>query len=237
MLVLGACVAPSSAAAFCGPASRPIAEGGCRPLPACEPGRARDLETGACVSLRDVRRAAAAAGIDLPDDAVLACDEGDELVAAASPAGALRLACVEAARAAAPARADEGRPGAGPKAMVDLGAWLRAALGAPTDPAGACARLARSSLGALAASAETVFTVALRVPDNDVTQVTFGARWIVPPRDVEPAAAAAELERAIAPRIEALRALGGTATAAVSEAEAKCPAPRRAPPRATLVRP
>lgn len=229
------------------------ARAGCEPLDPCEAGRARDLATGACVPRRDVRAAAVAAGLarddgERDDEDRVACDAGEELVATgplalgtpdANAANGLRLACV-ARSAPVVAACPLGRVRLGATCvavrvggLVDAAAWLAAALGG-----GACARLARSplSLSAQPAGAAVAFTVALRIPDNDVTQATYAARWVEPPRGVDASEAAAALDAVIAPRIEVFRALGGTSRSAEADARLRCQL-RGVPPKIVVASP
>lgn len=171
---------------------------------------------GACLPARDVRALASASGILARDEDLVGCDTGFVLVAAGeASSGPTRLGCV---------RGEPTEPGpacpagslAGPKGTcvavyergrVDVVRWARAVLG--PDGAGApplvCEALARR-LGPVERDADAV--VSLVFPDNDVSLVRFSAT--------------AELEAALGPMIEALRAFGGIATQASVIARVRC---------------
>lgn len=238
-LVLGACVSARVAAAHCG-ASAIATESGCAARPPCERGRARDRRTGDCVATRDVRSIAMELGILVAEDEVLECAGERELAAASTGArgGPPSLGCV--ARSSSPARAcpagsildvggacvrlSEGG-GCGRDARIDVVRWLRAVIG-PDGGEGAsplCGALARGP-GALAPAtgqADPRFAVSLSFPDNDVTLVVAEVRALGGTGAVDPADTA-ELERAVAPMVEALRSLGGTAKQATIATTVHC---------------
>lgn len=213
-LVLGACLSARAAAAQCEPLAT-ATRSGCAPLPPCEPGRARDVLSGACLPRREVRALATSLGILVADDEIVGCPAGTELaaVAAGSAAQVPRLGCLDEAVAfptpaiACPAGslAVAGRRCArvSDGARVDVVRWLHAAIGAEGGQGTPllCAALARSP-GALGAPGRDVHvTVNLAFPNNDVSLVAADVHGV-----------SMELERTLAPMIVALRGLGGTAS-------------------------
>ena len=213
----GACVSPAIADATCG-ARRASTLAGCLPKPACEPGRARDLTSGECLAHRESRAIATSVGVLVEDDTVLAC-ENDGTLASGVADNAARLGClppeppllecppgaVALAAACVPIR-----PKNGP---IDVVTWSRAVLGDASSPL--CTAL-QDSPGALvvAASVENPVQLELSFPDNDITQVVVAAR--------SPGVAQGELDHAVAPLVEALRSLGGTANQAFVSLSVSC---------------
>lgn len=218
-LALGACVPPVLAARLCGPSARATLEG-CAPRPPCDRGRARDLASGECLAQRDVRTLAGAVGLLVAEDEALVCQDAELVtgVVAASPPGP-RLGCLPWP---AVSRAD--RWPVMTARGVDVAAWLRAAVGTDGGAAATplCEALQRSP-GALAAavSVEVRVEVSLAFPDNDVTQVVATVRGS--------GAETAELEAVVAPMVEALRNLGGTADQAAFGAAVHCRRTSRRP--------
>jgi len=214
---LGACVTQAVADGICGPGAV-ARDDGCRLRPSCEPGRARELTTGECLPRREARALALEQGIVVGEDDEVVCEEsgtgsgsgsGSVLVAAAETGASRRIGCLSPATSSA-------LPGfaPGPDGRVDVVRWLRTAVG--TDGgAGAdsfCSALARQP-GALATQSAVVrVEIALFFPDNDVSQAVARARVTAALAGVTPAEADRELERVMAPRAEALRSLGGTAS-------------------------
>lgn len=235
-LLLGACVPLSTAAAYCGPTAAPTADD-CVLRPACERGRARELGSGECLARREVRDLAASLGILVADDELLGCPAGDELAAVTADRDerALRLGCLPRV---APVMASHdcpagtlpprcapviGRGATGGRPEIDVARWVEAAIG-PDGGAGApplCSAWARapSFLGS-AAPTEARFAITLVFADNDVSLVVADVRAADPN-------AATELDRALHPIVEALRALGGTASQATVTTTVRCV--RRAP--------
>ncbi len=225
-LLLGACVSPAVASQACG-ASALATLDGCVPRAPCESGRARDLDTGECLPRRDTRAIATSAGILVAEDQIVACPTAAGQLTTgtveAQAAAGLRIGCLPRGAASAPAcpageLMDAGRCVSFVEAgKIDLVRWLHGAIGADGG-AGApplCRALAQSSgaLGTVGLS-EVRVEVALAFPDNDVTQVTAAIHgWGAGP---------AELERVLAPLIEALRSLGGTTSQASITAAVRC---------------
>lgn len=200
--VLGACVPLRIAAAFCGPTAQPTTTG-CAPRPRCDPGRARDLASGACMPRREVRAIAVGLGILVGDDELVGCPDGGLLVAD----GPSRLGCI-----AEPVFSGQNcAPGTLPAATagtckpifdgktVDVAEWSRAVTAGDSPPL--CVALTRGP-------APEQPALSLVFPDNDVSLVRVSAT--------------AELEAAVAPMLEALRSLGGTASQAAVSVRAVC---------------
>jgi hypothetical protein len=248
-LVLGACTSSRIADATCGAAAKPDGDR-CLPRAACERGRARDLRSGECLPAREVRAIAVAGGMLVADDERLTCPTGRELaVATGDPNGhSARLGCVpRPAPASGPAcpagaiassggacmRVYERAPSSGEGARVDVGQWLEAVVG-PDGGDGApplCGALARGAATLDPAAAPDLrLAVSLVFPDNDVSLVAFrGGDAGGAARGPSPAVTA-ELDRFLQPRIEALRALGGTASLASITTVVRCAQPRAAEP-------
>lgn len=224
-LLLGACVSPAIAAKACGAAALATLDG-CAPRPPCEPGRARDLETGECLPHRDTRAIATSLGLLVGEDELLSCPDGGQLATGAvedTPPGP-RIGCLPARlgrSVVCPVGELPGPSGpcqrVGDGARIDVVRWLHAAIG-PDGGAGApplCAALAQSP-GALANAGprEVRVQVAVVFPDNDVTQVSATVHGA--------GAGPGELEHVVAPLIEALRSLGGVASQASIITAVRC---------------
>jgi hypothetical protein len=94
--------------------------------------------------------------------------------------------------------------------IVDVALWLRAAAG-PDGGEGSptlCQALARAPSVLAAPAIEDVLEVTLRFPDNDLTEVDARAAVVSSSASTLPAELETELDRAVSPMIEALRALG-----------------------------
>jgi len=214
--------------AGCGPVARPFVpeiassppgagrpEARCVLLPACAEGQARDLATGVCLSRREVRLLAAGIGLPLTDADLVSCEKGT--LVAATP----RLACLldEPSPPAAPAPSGA----SGERSVVT---WLATHVG-PDGGRGApafCEALSRlpSALATggqraerTGADADADVTVVVTVPANDLSQVSYGATS----PDLE---LARELDRAVGPRIEALRTLGGFSRESFASSRVRC---------------
>lgn len=217
--VLGACVSLRTAADFCGPTALPT-DLGCSPRPPCEPGRALDLGSGACLPRLEVRAIAVGLGILVGDDQRVGCPRGGLLAASSDGAGGpSKLGCIQGPSAppgrTCPAGAVAAADGSCVRVYdgrsVDVAGWLHAVV-APAPPAASplCEALARGP-DALSSQrpAASGAGVSLVFPDNDVSQVRLSST-------------APELERAFSPMIEALRSLGGTASQAALSLRVSC---------------
>jgi hypothetical protein len=235
-LLLGACVAARTASEYCGPSAFATADG-CALRPSCEPGRARELVSSECLARRDVRNLAASLGILVADDELLGCPAGSELCAVTGDEeeGSLRLGCLpRAVRSTGGASCGAGSlavstrcepllhrrsPGASPE--IDVVRWVEQAIGADGGPGAAplCRAWARAPafLGS-ATPIEGRFGVTLLFPDNDVSLVVAEVAAL----QGSDAAAATELDRVLRPMVEALRALGKTASQASLTTTVRC---------------
>lgn len=241
-LLAGACVTPRIAADRCGP-SAIVAGDGCEPRPPCEAGRPRDLATGECLPRRDARAIATTAGILVADDELLECSAGRELVMGAPDArGASALGCIrpplsvkgpscpagsiretsgwpsrEPSSGSACTRIIEGGPNR--EQRVDVLRWLQGIIGAEGGGAAPplCEALAHAPRSlAVAPPGRLQITVSAAFQDNDVSQLVWSLRLRGTITASDPAVTV-ELSRAVAPLMEALRALGGTASQAAVE--------------------
>lgn len=194
----------------------------------------------------DVRAIASAMGYGGGADLRIVCPPDLELIAVPAQ-GKPRLTCVardSALRPVAPAAlvtAELVRPvesgaqkPAGPDAggpsspdfastifpagstTLELGAWMRAAVGVDgADGAPAlCATLARGPALGVVQRGPVTLELLLDLPANDVSLVSH--------RVIAPGLDAVALERAVAPMIEALRSIGGTASQATARARVRC---------------
>ena len=224
-LLLGACVPPAIAEQACGAASIATLDG-CAARPACGPGRARDLANGQCVPVREVRALATSLGMLVDEDQTVECPDGGELATAYVDEGTPgpRLGCLPPSRPRAvtcPASSLADRAGACVRVSeggrVDAVRWLQAAIGSEGGPGASplCSALEQGA-GALAVNAtvEVRVELGLEFPDNDVSQVIARVQGS--------GAAVRELEHVLAPFVEALRMLGGTANQASITAAVHC---------------
>ena len=231
--VLGACVVPAVADAYCMPPARSTASGGCA-MPVCASTDAVDMETG-CVPLSGLLAGGAAA---CPADAALvvdarrasciprdaACPRGTTAQGAACvspmtcPAGSLARAgaCVPIVT-----RGVHGVP------RVDVGAWAAYVLGidggdgAPT----LCRPIAAHPAPFALAAGDKVplaIRVALAFPDVDVASVHATVAVSATGGHALPPAAVALVESSVGSLVEPLRGLGGEASAGMVELEVRC---------------
>jgi len=233
--VLGACVPPPVADAYCGPAARATASGACVFL-ACGADDAVDVDTG-CVPLGALlhggpRSCAAGAtlaiegrrSVCIPADA--ACPRGTRA------SGAL---CAHSPQCPPGTLTESGgtcRPvvlrGDGGSRVVDLGAWAALVLGADGGPASAdlCRPLQTRPAALEVGAADRVslrLRIALSAPGNDVTRVSAAVHVTSPgAAHPPPGAAAALAETAVATLLEPLRGLGGETTATRVDVEVRC---------------
>ncbi|MGD0525405.1 MAG: hypothetical protein ABSE49_09690 [Polyangiaceae bacterium] len=247
--VLGACVPPAVADAYCGPAARATEGGGCV-FRACDPSAVVDVDAG-CISVGS-----------LLHGGPRACDAGESLVVeehrpvciaadAACPRGTRAAGASCAYPPSCPAgslvtgascrpvvlRGDDGTP------RVDLGAWAALALGNDGGPGSAdlCRPLLAHPVALELGPADRLalrLHVVLSAPDGDVSRVSAEVRTTTaagsttgPAHPLAPAAATLA-EASVATLLEPLRGLGGETTATRVEVEVRCElgARRRATP-------
>jgi hypothetical protein len=233
LAVLGACVVPAAADAFCGPGAR-MTDGGCS-FRTCAPTESIDVGTGACVSraaLANFGEPCAPPSLDVIDEGRRSCVSG----AAACPRGTRRRgnACVGMTRcppgslpegdACRPVVLEDPRSG---RRRVDVGAWSVLALGADGGPGSAevCQPLAvrPGAFDASQGEVELRVGVVVTIPDEDVSRLhadvdvsdTGG-------RPLASAAAQSIARGAVTSILELLRGLGGESTAAAVTLEFRC---------------
>ena len=183
-----------------------------------------------------MRNLAASLGILVADDDLLGCPAGSELasVTGEQDEGSPRLGCLPRPAPRTPHSRVSGGLCSGPagacacsgaarragarRREIDVARWVEAAIG-PDGGAGApplCSAWGRAPafLGS-ATPTDARFVVTLLFADNDVSLVVAETRG-------PDAAAATELDRALRPMIEALRALGGTASQASVSTTVRC---------------
>jgi hypothetical protein len=237
--VLGACVLPHVADAYCGRAARArgAAEGYACAFPVCSSGEVDDVDAG-CIDLSSVSRGGAKscargalvveAGrfICVPTDA--ACPPGSRATASgicvhppSCPPGSL-----EAGGACRPVVLRGWRRGA-TVPVVDLGAWAALVLGTDGGPGAAdlCRPLQVHPLEmglAPGESVEIALRIALRVPDQDVAAAYSQVTATQVASHPLPPSASALAERAVAALLEPLRGLGGEASASTLGVEVRC---------------
>jgi hypothetical protein len=239
--VLGACVPPPVADAYCGPAARAADDGGCV-FRACDPSAAVDVDAG-CIAVAS-----------LLHGGPRTCDAGQALVVEEhrSACVAADAACPRGTRAAGaacvhPPSCPPGTLGAGSScrpivlrgddgtARVDLGAWAALALGIDGGPGSAdlCRPLQAHPLALELGPGEALglrVHVVLSAPDGDVSRVSAdvrttaapGAGAVPAPAHALAPAAATLAEASVATLLEPLRGLGGEATATRVEVEVRC---------------
>jgi hypothetical protein len=201
---------------------------GCAPRSPCDRGRARDVVSGRCLAVREVRALAAAHGRLVAETEVLACPGGGELTALADDpsGGGPRIVCLAGATQPPSRPCPAGAVAAAGDCVrvtngveVDVARWLHAVIG-PDGGEGTpllCAALARAAGTGVAdtSSARTRLHVTLSFPDNDVSLVAADAR-----------SDTAELEGVVDPMLAPLRALGATATQGTVTTTVHCGGPR-----------
>jgi hypothetical protein len=250
VLVLGACVPPPVADAYCGPVGKATASGACA-FPVCAADEAVDVDAG-CTPL-----------LALLDGGPRSCGPGGSLVVedrrrVCIPAGA---ACPRGSQAQggtctyAPGCPPGSLPDAGGcravvlrgahgARLVDLGAWAALVLGVDGGPASSdlCRPLEAHPLALGRSPGDDValrLHVTLSAPGSDVTRVSAEVRaqgpatsqadpvHAVPLPSSVPAfstlsALSTLAERAVASLIEPLRGLGGETTAARVDVDVHC---------------
>ena len=228
----GACVAPAVADRYCGKSGAFV--GGTCVSNACPRDQVLDLGTGVCLGARALRDVGAHVHVVFEEGQTLGCHEGSLLRVAnghawcreheAKPnsAGSSVCGAGEARDALLGRCVQVVRDGA-----VDVAAWTRAVFGADGGLAAPelCGRIGQdpSALG-LSSGGEGAarITTALIFPNNDVTQVH--ARTLAQDdsgRALSPTSNGV-VEDAVAARVDALRALGGIASAASVEVRVRC---------------
>jgi hypothetical protein len=248
--LLGACVPPVVADAYCGPATRVDARGGGCAFRVCKADEILDVVSGAC-----------SPRASFPHGGVAACPEGAVSIVENGRAscGTAQAACPRGARPTGSARACT-RPALCPPGAlaegdacravvttggrtgrrVDVGAWAALALGVDGGPGAAplCQPLAGrpSVFGAVAhagvaaqadggeARADSGVRIALAIlaPDEDVSRVHAEVRALdAAGRDLDPAAQAL-VSDTVSSILELLRGLGGEASSAAVELEVSC---------------
>jgi hypothetical protein len=180
-------------------------------LTPCERGRARDLDDGACMSTRDTRNLARATGVFVDEQDTIECESKDDELVASARLG--KIACLEreAPPPSCPARSVREGAGCAPLdrgGTVDLATWSRAAA---TE---VCSRLRRSPAAIALPEARFEVELAVSVPNNDLSLGYVRAK-----------ADAGDLSRID----DALRRLGGTASASETTATAICRTTSRRP--------
>jgi hypothetical protein len=242
--LLGACVSPHVADAYCGKEAR-FQGGACVFVPCPEP-RALDVVRGVCVPALGLAEAAAAQHTTLFPDETLACRdnrppviEGSHAVClpreAGCPRGSRWVArkCVAEATCGPGEVTEAGRcksvitrgPG---RSIVDAGGWLRGAVG-PDGGAGSshfCAPLARRTVALGIESGQTMlarFTVELVFPDNDLSSL-YSRITAIDDATARPLPdpGIALVEESSRPLFDALRALGGESNAAAARTTVRC---------------
>jgi hypothetical protein len=235
-LLVGACVPYALADGFCGHAAKPFA-GGCNRTK-CKVGEALDLASGLCLPAsrgrallghrddqEDERRPTCLFGSLVHRNGLacavgpLSCARGERYVKAHADAGAPDLAgTCDATPACGAGEVFDDATSRCVRVMrqntVDVGTWSRVALG--TDGAEGSNAFCAPIRAVLAHSR---FQLQLTFPDNDITQVTAQVTPVPPSASASDAA-----ERSVQQLIEALRFLGGTATAASVSLELVCTA-------------
>jgi hypothetical protein len=234
VLVLGACVSPSVADAYCGPSARAGDSGACA-YPSCSGDDAVDVE-GGCVPLHGLLhggpRSCPSGAMLVVEERRLVCISGD----AACPRGS-RLegpTCAHPPQCPAGSLPTAGscRPvvlqGGQGGPLVDLGAWAAVVLGVDGGPGSPelCRPLEAHPLAFGLAPGESLplrLRIAVSAPDDDVTRVSAEVRAAsADSAHLLPPAATDLSSRAVASLLEPLRGLGGDATAARVDVEVRC---------------
>jgi hypothetical protein len=238
-LLLGACVAPEVGDAYCGPGAR-YGGAGCSFVP-CDEAEALDVDKGSCVR----RSFVTSGGCKLPRVAVV--ESGAERCLppeATCPRGTRRdrTSCARPRDCPAGSLATRdgcrnvvtGDPSRG-TTRVDVGAWVAVVLGADGGRGSPelCAPLALrpGAAGVAKVTGGAVERLELRVrlviPDADVSRVhaevvAGRSQSAEHPQQLEGQAALESAEIAVAPLVEALRALGGESSTTEAEADVVC---------------
>ncbi|MGH7440916.1 MAG: hypothetical protein ACRENE_35010 [Polyangiaceae bacterium] len=233
-LVLGACVSPATADAYCGPAER-MGAGGCAAKP-CAPDEVVDSATGACVPRGSLRRRATAcsdAGVPVDREGAVACLDA----AATCPRGTHR----EGERCARPAACPPGSlpdgggcrpfvtagPGAGAAPRIDAATWFELVFGVDggdgkDDLCRPLSRRADAFDAGSGAPKTVVLRVAVTIPDQDVARALAAVSGSAAGSPTLPPAATVLLERSVASLVEAFRGLGGESSTAALALTLRC---------------
>ena len=177
-------------------------------LATCERGRARNLDDdGSCLTTRDTRDLARAVGVYVDENDTIECEaKTDELLAS------LRLqkvGCIAREAPSPPLVLPDG-------GTRDIAAWSRAAASE------ACRRLLRSPFVLSTPEPKLTVELSASVPNNDLTLGFVRLR-------TQPPVGEDDLSRAARPIDDALRRLGGTASASDVSSTATCVASTRRP--------
>jgi hypothetical protein len=244
--LLGACVPPSVGDAFCGPAAFLEADG-CT-FRACVAGQRLDVGSGACVpaSLASSPSSGPAgtctdAGLPVLQASRVVCVASDATCPRGARRSASSVACERAPRCPPGSLPDDGACVADVTAggrigdrRVDVGAWAALALG--FDGGRGSRELCQPvwqhavSLGLAgegAAMSDLRLAIALTVPDQDVSRVRADVRVEAEGQGFSVVPSSSDLERFVsadvATLVEALRGLGGEASAASVDLRLRCP--------------
>lgn len=241
--IAGVCLTHDQAVAYCGKGARPEG-GGCAPT-ACDHDAPTDLASGECIprlSLRTIegRRGAPDAEAGCTSDAGLVI-EGESMACLPRPllcgrgatwaSGACRPdpVCPAGAIADATGACVTVVGGTGADRVLDVGAWIRLVLGPDGgDGTPAVCGPLRERPWRAGVAAHGSATIDVRVdlvfPDNAVSaaQAEVRARRHFDPHDMDSATPVAAA-RSMDPLWDALRAVGGTASAASASVEVRCP--------------
>jgi hypothetical protein len=235
--VLGACVEPHEANAYCGRAR--VFEGGrCVPR-ACPEAQRADWVTGECLGARALRTIATHQHVVVGEDETLGCHDGSALVIASGRARCVDEGDAGAAWAEFPCvrgaafDAQLGRcvrvvSSSNEGMLVDVATWTRAVFGADGGPGSArfCERIGVDPFAfGVDVAAETTTRIAIQLdfPNNDITQL-HGRIWVAEDGGASrlPPSATTFAETTLRPFVEALRAIGGTASAASVSSVVRC---------------
>jgi hypothetical protein len=231
--VLGACVPPAVADAYCVAPARATAGGVCAPPP-CGADEAVDVEDG-CVPTAGI--AHGAHGCDaksalLVENRRAGCVPPD----AACPRGTTAVAGACASPPSCPPGALPAPGGAGCRSVVaqnprgtsviDVGAWAATVLGRDGgDGADELCRplAARPAAFGLASGGSMLLRLEIRLtfPDEEIAGVRSSVR-VAPAGTALPAAAENLVQRAVGSLVEPLRSLGGEASATAVEVGVRC---------------
>ncbi len=246
--MFGACMPVDRVQRFCGPSTRVEPTGACVRR-ACEPDAAVDWSTGACVPSRTLRDIASSTlGLRLQDEQRLGCPgavmgvRGSSVFCLAPQDACTRTEgrTAKGCDAAPPCPPGEVRdeaasrcervvlPRRGTEYVVDVATWARLALGPDggTATPAVCAPLRADARaltgGAMGSSRVLALDVTLVFPDNDVTQVETRVRTHEGGYGKPAGPASGRVAAAVGDVVEALRDVGGVASAAAVDLRVRC---------------